>query len=361
MRAAVFRQVNTPMAVEEVALDKPGSREVLIRTKASGICHSDYHFYKGLYPHPTPTVLGHEASGVVEAVGEGVSYVKPGDHVITCLSAFCGHCEFCLEGRMSLCLEPELQRGADEPTRLSQNGEPVAQFLNLSAYAEQMLVHEHALAKVNPDMPFDKAALIGCGVLTGTGAVFRTADVAPGETVAIIGCGGIGLSAVNGAAIAGAGRVIAVDRVASKLDLAREMGATDLVNASETNDPVAVVREMTGGGVHHAIEAIGLKETAEQAFRMIRRGGTATIVGMIPVGTMIELHGVELLGEKKIQGSMMGSNQFRTDMPRLIDFYLADKLKLDLMVSKHIELDEINDGLAALDSGETARSMIMFE
>ena len=361
MRAAVFRQVNTPMEVEAVTVAKPRAREVLVRTVASGICHSDYHFYKGLYPYPAPTILGHEAAGVVEQVGEGVSYVKPGDHVITCLSAFCGHCEFCLSGHMSLCEEPELQRAEDEPPRLSQGEQPVAQFLNLSAYAEQMLVHEHALTKVNPDMPFDKAALIGCGVITGTGAVFRTAKVAPGETVAVIGCGGIGLAAVNGAAIAGAGRVIAIDRVASKLELAESMGATDVINARDTNDPVAEVRELTGGGVHHAIEAIGLKETAEQAFRMIRRGGTATIIGMIPVGSMVELHGVDFLAEKKIQGSRMGSNQLRTDMPRLVDFYFADKLKLDSMIAAHLTLDQVNEGLAALESGETARSVIMFD
>ena len=361
MRAAVFRQVNTPMEIEDVSIAKPKAREVLVRTVASGICHSDYHFYQGLYPYLLPTILGHEAAGVVEQVGEGVSYVKPGDHVITCLSAFCGHCEFCLSGQMSICEEPELQRGADEPSRLAQGEQPVAQFLNLSAYAEQMLVHEHALTKVNPDMPFDKAALIGCGVITGTGAVFRTAKVAPGETVAIIGCGGIGLAAVNGAAIAGAGRIIAIDRVQSKLDLAKEMGATDVINATETNDPVAEVRELTGGGVHHAIEAIGLKLTAEQAFRMIQRGGTATIIGMIPVGTMVELHGVDFLAEKKIQGSRMGSNQLRTDMPRLVDFYFADKLKLDDMVAQHLRLDQVNEGLAALDSGETVRSVIMFD
>ena len=361
MRAAVFRQVNTPLEIEEVSIDKPRAREVLVRTRASGICHSDHHFYKGLYPYPAPTILGHEAAGVVEQVGDWVSYVKPGDHVITCLSAFCGHCEFCLGGRMSLCQEPELQRAEDEPPRLFQGEQPIAQFLNLSAYAEQMLVHEHALTKIDPDMPFDRAALIGCGVITGTGAVFRTAKVAPGETVAVIGCGGIGLSAVNGAAIAGAGRVIAIDRVASKLDLATRLGATDVINASETNDPVALVRDLTGGGVHHAIEAIGLKVTAEQAFRMIKRGGTATIIGMIPVGTMIEIHGVEFLQEKRIQGSMMGSNQFRTDMPRLIDFYLADKLHLDLLISKHMRLEDVNEGLQALETGETARSVMLFD
>ena len=361
MRAAVFRQVNTPFEIEEVSVDKPRAREVLIRTRASGICHSDHHFYKGLYPYPSPTILGHEASGVVEQVGEGVSYVKPGDHVITCISAFCGHCEFCLGGRMSLCQEPELQRAEDEPPRLSQGKEPINQFMNLSAYAEQMLVHEHALVKINPDVPFDKAALIGCGVITGTGAVFRTSKVAPGETVAVLGCGGIGLSAVNGAAIAGAGRVIAIDRVASKLDLAIKMGATDVINAGETNDPVALVRELTGGGVHHAFEAIGLKLTAEQAFRMTKRGGTATIIGMIPVGTMLELHGPDFLQEKKLQGTFMGSNQFRTDMPRLIDFYLAGKLQLDLLISKHLRLEDVNEGLQALESGQTARSVMLFD
>ncbi len=361
MRAAVFRQANTPLEIEEVSIDKPRAREVLIRTMASGICHSDYHFYKGVYPYLLPTILGHEAAGVVEQVGEGVSYVKPGDHVITCISAFCGHCEFCLGGRMSLCEEPEMRRAKDEPPRISQGEEPIFQFLNLSAYAEQMLVHEHVLTRVTPEVPFDRAALIGCGVITGTGAVFRTAKVAPGETVAVIGCGGIGLSAVNGAAIAGAGRVIAIDRVASKLGLAMKMGATDVINASETNDPVALVRDLTGGGVHHAIEAIGLKVTAEQAFRMTKRGGTATIIGMIPVGTMIELHGADFLQEKRIQGSMMGSNRFRIDMPRLIDFYLAGKLQLDLLIANHLRLEDVNEGLQALETGETARNVMLFD
>lgn len=360
MKAAVLRETNTPLSIEDVTCGNPGPREVLVRTVAAGVCHSDLHFADGSYPYPLPSVLGHESAGVVLAVGDAVSYVQPGDHVITCLSAFCGHCEHCITGHMSLCQEPELQRAADQPARLTVGGEVVHQFLNLSSFAEQMLIHEHALVKVRKDMPLDRAALIGCGVTTGVGAVIHTAKVAPGETVAVIGCGGVGLSAINGAAIAGAGRIIAVDMMPQKLELARKFGATDTVNPKD-GDPVEAIREMTGGGVHHAFEAIGLKVTTEQAFKMLQRGGTATIIGMIPVGTQIELHGPEFLMERKIQGSNMGSNRFRVDMPRFVDFYLNGKLHLDDLISRRIKLDEVNEGMEALKTGEVARSVIMFE
>ena len=360
MKAAVLREVNAPLSIEDVQTAAPGPREVLVRTAAAGVCHSDLHFQNGSYPYPLPAVLGHESAGVVEAVGSDVNYVKPGDHVITCLSAFCGHCEYCLTGHMSLCQEPELSRGpADEP-RLAAGGEAIAQFLNLSSFAEYMLVHEHAIAKIREDMPLDRAALIGCGVTTGVGAVIHTAAVEPGATVAVIGCGGVGLSCVNGAEIAGASRIIAVDTVASKLELARKFGATDVVNAAET-DAVEAVRELTGGGVHYSFEAIGLKATTEQAFKMIRDGGTATVIGMIPVGTMVEIHGPEFLREKTLQGSNMGSNRFRVDMPRFVDFYLAGKLHLDDMISSRIKLEDINDAMAALETGEVARNVIMFD
>jgi S-(hydroxymethyl)glutathione dehydrogenase/alcohol dehydrogenase len=213
--------------------------------------------------------------------------------------------------------------------------------------------------KIRDDMPLDRAALIGCGVTTGVGAVFRTARVEPGSTVAVIGCGGIGLNCVQGAAIAGAGRIIAVDLNEMKLKLAEQFGATDLVDAG-AGDPVAQVMELTGGGVEYSFEAIGLKQTAEQAFSMLRAGGTATIIGMIPLGTMIELHGVELLSEKRIQGSNMGSNRFRIDMPRYVDMYLDGRLKLDELVSARIGLDDINDGFEAMKRGEVARSVIVF-
>ena len=360
MKAAVLREVNKPLEIEEVQLANPGPREVLVRTVAAGVCHSDLHFQNGSYPYPLPAVLGHESAGVVEAVGSMVDYVKPGDHIITCLSAFCGHCEDCLTGHMSLCQEPELQRAEGEPPRIANSDETVHQFLNLSSFAEYMLVHEHALTKIREDMPMDRAALIGCGVTTGVGAVIHTASVEPGSTVAVIGCGGVGLSCINGAAIAGAARIIAIDTVPSKLDLARKFGATDVVNAGD-NDPIEAVRELTGGGVHYSFEAIGLKATTEQSFKMIRRGGTATIIGMIPVGTMIELHGPEFLQERTIQGSNMGSNRFRVDMPRYVDFYLQGKLHLDDMISGRIQLEDVNDALAALEGGEVARNVIMFE
>jgi S-(hydroxymethyl)glutathione dehydrogenase/alcohol dehydrogenase len=293
-------------------------------------------------------------------VGADVAYVKPGDHVITCLSVFCGHCEYCLTGHMSLCQEPETRRSSDQEPRISQDGNGLGQFANLGSFAEYMLVHEHAVAKIREDMPMDKAALIGCGVTTGVGAVIHTAKVEPGSTVAVIGCGGVGLSCINGAAIAGASRVIAIDTLASKLDLARKFGATDVVNAADT-DAIAAVKELTGGGVHYSFEAIGLKVTAEQAFNMLRNGGTATIIGMIPPGDMVSLHGVDFLFEKKIQGSFMGSNRFRVDMPRYVELYLQGKLHLDDMVSGHIKLSDLNDAFKQLETGEIARNVIMFD
>jgi S-(hydroxymethyl)glutathione dehydrogenase/alcohol dehydrogenase len=360
VKAAVMYEVNKPLVIEDVRIDKPRAREVLIRTRAVGVCHSDLHFLDGSFPYPLPVILGHEASGVVEEVGADVRGVKAGDHVITCLTAFCGHCEHCLNGRMNLCISPETRREPTDPQqRLAKNGGPVNQFANLSAFAEMMLVHEHACVAIRKDMPFDRAALIGCAVLTGVGAVTRRANVMVGETVAVIGCGAVGLAAINGAAIAGAGRVIAIDRVGSKLNLARHFGATDVIDASK-EDPVAKVIEMTGGGVPHSFEAVGLKQTAEQAFKMLRRGGTANVIGMIAVGVNIEIPGRDFLGEKSIRGCFMGSNRFPLDMPRLVDLYMAGKLKLDDMISQRIGLKEINSAFDELKRGELARSVILF-
>jgi S-(hydroxymethyl)glutathione dehydrogenase/alcohol dehydrogenase len=305
-------------------------------------------------------VLGHEAAGVVEAVGRDVAGFRPGDHVVACLSVFCGHCPDCLSGRPALCESPERERAPGQPPRLSRDGAAVHQFAHLSAFAEQMLVHEHALVKIRPDMPLDRAALIGCAVTTGVGAVINTAKVPPGSTVAVLGCGGIGLNCVQGAALAGAGRIIAVDTLAWKLELARSFGATDFVDAAE-EDTVAAIRELTGGGVEYSFEAIGLKRTAEQAFAMLRRGGTATLIGLIPQGQTIELLGTDFLNEKRIQGSSMGSNRFPIDIPRYVDFYLAGKLKLDELISARIGLDDVNTGYEALKRGEVARSVIVFD
>ncbi len=360
MKAAVLREVGKPLSIEEIQIDNPRSHEVLVRTAACGVCHSDLHFIEGLYKAPKPVVLGHESAGVVEKVGSEVRYVKPGDHVITCLSVFCGHCEFCTTGQPYNCENPETAREADQPPRLSQPGGHMHQFYSLSAFAEQMLIHEHALVKIRKDMPFDRAALIGCAVTTGFGAVIHTAGVEVGSTIAVIGCGGVGLSAINGAAIAGAGRIIAVDVLGSKLNLAKHFGATDVINAADT-DPVEAVKALTGGGVPYSFEALGRKETSEQAFRMLRTGGVATIIGMVPQGQMMEIEAADLLYEKKLQGSNMGSNHFRVDMPRFVEFYLDGKLKLDEMISRRIRLEAINEAFEEMKRGEVARSVIAFD
>ncbi|MEM1315311.1 MAG: Zn-dependent alcohol dehydrogenase [Pseudomonadota bacterium] len=359
MKAAVLHEAGAPLVIEEVGVKKPGPREVLVRTAYAGLCHSDLHFMEGLYAHPLPAVLGHEAAGVVEQVGEDVTYLAPGDHVISCLSVFCGTCEYCNSGRPALCNDAEVKLRPGVSERMEWEKEArLHQFLNLSAFAELMLVHENALVKVRKDMPLDRAALIGCGVITGYGAAVNTAGVRPGDTVAVIGCGGVGMAAVNGAYIAGAERVIAIDTNPAKLQAAAHLGATEGVLAD--GDVVKQVRQLTRGGVHHAIECLGLKSTVEDAFDMLRPGGTATVVGMVPFGQKVEVHGFDLLMEKKLQGSTMGSNRFRTEMPRLVELYLQGRLKLDDWVSARRPLGEINAGFEAMKRGEVLRSVIEF-
>jgi S-(hydroxymethyl)glutathione dehydrogenase/alcohol dehydrogenase len=359
MKAAIFHGPHQPLTIEEVDIDKPLGREVLVRTVASGVCHSDLHFVEGLYPFAAPAILGHEAAGIVEAVGPQVTEMKPGDHVIACLSLFCGHCDYCLTGRTHLC-QTRPTRLPTETPKLSWKGKPVNQFANLSAYAEQMLVHESGLVKVREDLPLDRAALVGCGVTTGVGAVLNTAKVEPGSAVAVYGAGGVGLAAIQGARIAGARMIIAVDVVASKLALAKELGATHGVDAS-AGDPVKAIRELTGGGVDYSFEAIGLKKAAEQAFDCLRPGGTATVIGMIPVGQKIELEGSVFLREKKIQGCSMGSNRFKVDMPRYIELYLQGRLRLDEMITRRGRLQDVNEAFRAMKAGEVARTVLMFD
>ena len=360
MRAAVLHGVGEPLTVEDVELDDPWPHEVLVRTAACGVCRSDLHFVDGHYATTFPVVPGHEAAGVVEAVGSEVRYVSPGDPVIACMSVFCGRCAYCTGGRPYLCRSPEVRRGPDDSPRLRLSGQPVVQLYELGAYAEQMLVHESALVKVRPDMPLDRAALIGCAVTTGFGAVANTARVSPGATVVVIGCGGVGLSAVNGASIIGAGRIIAVDVQQAKLDQARTVGATDLVDASAV-DPVDVVLELTGGGADFTFEALGLRETVEQAFRMLSPGGVATVIGMVPEGQMVEVHAADLLAEKVLQGSNMGSNRFRVDMPYYADLYLEGRLKLDEITARHIGLDGLDEAFHEMRGGSAGRSIVVFD
>ena len=361
-KAAILREAKTPLTIEDIRVDGPGPHEVLIRTAACGVCRSDLHFVDGAYPHPLPAIPGHEAAGIVEAVGSEVRMVKVGDAVVTCLSAFCGQCEFCLSGNMSLCLGAETRRGKGDAPRitLAADGSLVNQMLNLSAYAEMMLVHEHACVAISPDMPLDRAAILGCAVTTGAGAVFHSADVAPGETVAVIGCGGVGLAAVNAAKIAGAGRIIACDPVPEKRALAIKLGATDSVDAGADGAAAEIV-EMTKGGVHHAIEAVGRPASGELAVKSLRRGGTATILGMMPLGHSVGLSAMDLLSGKTLQGGLMGGNRFPVDIPRLVDFYMRGSLDLDTIIAKRLPLSGINEAFDDLRAGDSVRSVIVFD
>jgi S-(hydroxymethyl)glutathione dehydrogenase/alcohol dehydrogenase len=362
MQAAVLTQQPGPLELEELRVDAPGPGEVLIHTVGAGLCHSDLHFMEGTFRLKVPAVLGHESAGVVEAVGDDVTYVQPGDHVVCCLSIFCGKCRQCLSGAPNRCTNTAAaSRPRGAPSRLTRHdGTPVGQFARLGGFAEQMLIHENGVVKIAEDLPLEVAALVGCGVLTGTGAVFRTARVEAGSRVLVIGAGGIGLAAIQAARIAGAGQVIAVDVSNDKLETAQQLGATVTVNAATTDDVVDAVRELSDGGVDYSFEAIGRKETAEQAFEALDLGGTATIVGMVPHATKLEITGMDLLSEKKLQGTMMGSNQFRTDIPRLLAMYQDGRLDLDSMVTKTLTLEEVNDGYELMKQGAVSRSVISF-
>ncbi|HNW18488.1 MAG TPA: Zn-dependent alcohol dehydrogenase [Sphingorhabdus lacus] len=361
MKAAVLIEAGKPLQIEQVNIANPGPHEVLIRTAACGLCHSDLHFIEGTYPHPLPAIPGHEAAGIVEAVGSEVRTVKVGDAVVTCLSAFCGHCEYCVTGRMSLCLGGETRRKPGEAPRLTRpDGSTVNQMLNLSAYAEMMLVHEHACVAINPEMPLDRASVIGCAVTTGAGTIFNACKVTPGETVAVIGCGGVGLATINAAKIAGAGRIIAADPIPEKRALAMKLGATDTIDAM-ADDAAAQIQELSKGGVDHAIEAVGRPASGELAVKSLKRGGTATILGMMPLSHQVGLSAMDLLSGKKLQGAIMGGNRFPVDIPRLVDFYMRGLLDLDSIISETIPLERINEGFDQMKRGDAARSVIIFD
>ncbi|MGK2965873.1 MAG: Zn-dependent alcohol dehydrogenase [Tepidiformaceae bacterium] len=357
MKAAVMYGVGQPLVIEEITVDAPRAGEVLVKTGASGVCHSDLHFMEGSYPTPVPVVLGHESAGVVEAVGEGVTNVKPGDRVVIAFVTSCGACDNCVTGKPYLCNNSaKLGRG----DRLSLNGNPVAQFANMSAFAEKQLVSANALVHIPDGVPLEVACLVGCSVMTGVGAVTNTAKIPVGSTVAVVGCGGVGLNIIQGAVLAGASRIIAIDLVESKLQAAREFGATDVVDGSST-DAVKQVLSMTGGGVDFAFEAIGLAATAEQCFGMIKRGGRAVVVGMIPVRATVTLPGAAFLGEKGIVGSFYGSSRQTYDMPWLMELYRQKRLKIDELISRRYRLEQINEAYDALKNGEVNRSVIVFD
>jgi len=362
VKAAVMRANNAPLVIEDVEIDAPGPGEVLLKTAASGICHSDLTVIEGGLPVPPPCILGHEPAGIVEAVGAGVTDFVPGDHVIGCLTAWCGVCKFCTQGRPYLCLTQFAGRpGGAKPRLRAANGDPIAQFANLSSFAEKMLCPERSLVKIRNDMPLDRASLIGCGVTTGLGAALNTVHIPAGASVVIVGCGGVGLSALQGARIVGAGKIIAVDAQAWKFDLAQKLGATHCIDA-KAGDPVAAVHALTGGGADFVFECIGLVPTVQQAIAMTGRGGTAVLVGVVPIQHLVSISAADItLSEKKITGSYMGSNRFRFDMPKYIDFYLDGRLRLDEMISSRVQLGEVNAAFDRMRKGEAARQVIVFE
>ncbi len=359
-RAAILEAPGEGLTIGEVTFADPGPHEVLIDTKACGLCHSDLHFIDGHYPHLLPAIPGHEAAGIVRAVGREVKTVKPGDHVVSCLSAFCGHCEFCVTGRMALCMGADTRRSKGEPPRMVRaDGSPVAQMLNLSSLCEQMLIHEHACVAIDKDMPFDRAAILGCAVTTGAGTIFNACKVTPGETVLVVGCGGVGLAAINAAKIAGAGKIIAADPLPEKRALAQVLGASHTVDALDP-DAAKQILEISNGGVDWGIEAVGRPAAADLAVASLRRGGTAVILGMMPLDCKVGLSAFDLLSGKKLMGALMGMNHFPVDLPRLVDFYLRGLLDLDTIIAERIPLDQVNQGFDKLRTGTTARSVVVF-
>lgn len=358
MKAAVLEAIPSEYTITDVEIDRPQPNEVLVQTVAAGVCHSDLQFVEGRQHIAVPFVAGHESAGIVEAVGSQVTYVKPGDRVVTYLNSFCGRCKYCLSGRPFACRDSSMQRPAGAPARLRWRGEPIEQFFSVSSFAERLLVHESQVTKVPNEMPLDRAALLGCAAITGLGAVFHTAGARPGDTVVVFGCGGVGLNVVQGAAIAGAERIIAVDPVPAKRELARVLGATDTLGADAS--VVDEILSLTEGGADHAFDAIGLKTVAEQCVKVVARGGAATIVGMMPEEERLELNYLDLVLGKRVLGCSMGSNRARIDIPFYASLYLQGRLKLDELISRRVQLDDIQSAFNDLRTGAVTRSLIVF-
>lgn len=360
--SAILRRYGGEVAIEEIEVDDPMAGEVRVRTAACGVCHSDLHFQRGAVPHfPVPAVMGHEAAGVVESVGPGVTSVRPGDHVIACNSFSCGSCSVCLAGAPHLCQNrAPTRRPRGAPPRLSQDGGKLLAFSDLGAMSQYMLLPERALVRIDKDIPLDRAALMGCAVLTGVGAVLNTAQVRPGATVAVFGCGGVGSAIIQGARIAGARRIIVVDVTASKLEAARTFGATDVILAN-ADDPVPTILELSDGGVDYAFDAVGSTTLLARCYASLAVRGMAVLVGAIPAGENLSIDARGLLRERTITGSFMGSNRFQRDMPFYLDLYRQGRLNLDDMVTDRIPLAQVDRAFEAMERGEGTRTVITFE
>lgn len=372
IRAAVLNQTglsapyaqSRPLAIETLDLGAPGKGEVLVRIAAAGLCHSDLSVINGDRPRPVPMALGHEAAGVVEQVGEDVADLAPGDHVVMVFVPSCGHCGPCAEGRPALC-EPgaaantagTLVSGA---RRLSRNGTAIQHHMGVSAFADHAIVSRRSLVRIDPELPLDEAALFGCAVLTGVGAVVNTARVPPGSSVAVLGLGGVGLNSLLAAVASGAEKIIALDMIESKLQLARQLGATHAVNARD-KDAIEQVKALTQGGVDYAFEMAGSVAALELAYRITRRGGTTVTAGLPNPQSNWPLQAVTLVAEERtVKGSYIGSCVPSRDVPRYIALYRAGKLPVDKLMSARIALDDINAGFDRLASGEAVRQVIVF-
>jgi S-(hydroxymethyl)glutathione dehydrogenase/alcohol dehydrogenase len=363
-KAAVCRELNKPVVVETISVDSPKRGEVMVKLAACGVCHSDLSATNGTIPLPPPLVLGHEGAGEVVEVGEGVTGFAVGDHVVTSFIYMCGKCSFCAAGRPVLCLEQGkalVTPPEGTPRAKDAGGKPLNVFCGCGVMAEYATLSTDNVVKIDPKIPLDRAALVGCAVTTGVGAVFNTARVEPGATVAVFGCGGVGLNAIQGAAIAGAEKILAVDTMASKLEIARKFGATDTLIITPGQDATKEIKKLTGGGPDYAFECVGSGALAELAYKAIRRGGKAVIVGVAratdaasikPMGMVFE--------EKSIMGSYFGSCVPRIDFPRMLQLYMGGKLKLDELITRRYKIDEAPQAFADLESGKNARGVIVF-
>ena len=361
-RAVVCRELNKPVVVEDITVEPPKRGEVTVKLAACGVCHSDLSATNGTLAMPLPLVLGHEAAGTVVEVGPELSGLKAGDHVVSSFIYMCGECRFCVAGRPVLCIEQgkAVTTLPDGTVRTRDaRGNPLNIFSGCGVMAEYATVHAENLVKIDPSIPLDRAALVGCAVTTGVGAVFNTARVAPGSSVAVFGCGGVGLNVVQGARIAGAERIIAIDTLEPKLELARQFGATDVLLYKD--DPTKALKKMTAGGPDYAFECVGNGELAAAAYRAIRRGGLAVVVGVAKPGDTTAVRTMTLpFEEKTLTGSYFGSCVPRIDFPRMLGLYMGGKLKLDELITRRYSIGEAPQAFADLESGRNARGVIVF-
>ncbi len=361
-KAAVHYEAGQGLEIEYLEVLEPRKGEVLVRYVASGVCHSDLHHIQGKVPHPTPVVFGHEGAGIVEAVAPDVTTVKVGDHVLTSYIPSCGKCPYCIIGRPNLCDLRDQPRHLmhDGTSRFKKGNQEVYQYLQVSTYADRAVVPEVSLIPIRKDAPLDVICLVSCGVMTGAGSVMNRAKVTPGSSVAVFGCGGIGLNAIQMAQIMGASKIIAVDVFDQKLEWSKEFGSTHLVNASK-EDPVARIHEICGrGGADYAIEAVGMQKTMEQAVEAVHRGGTAVMIGVAPTGTRISIETPMLLQERIVTGTSFGSSRQRIDLPMIVDMFMDGKYKIRELISQQIELEDLNRAYEELERGEVRRSVVVY-